>query len=568
MASLNRKHIFSIEWRNVIRLAAIDCAHEENTPVCRDYDIMAYPTLKFFSAQSPPGNLGSELIRTSRTEKNITGELVRILQKEQSEGRGVHWPNILPYRSHDIKNLKKEYESHEEVQYLFLLFVDGVEDIPPQVILDLSNIKGVEIRFASSENEVLARLLGVHSYPSLVLVDPSKSEPEYLRLEEETRESFRRTIKSYLEAKGVTVPDEPRTVRILAGNEEPNMMDLIEAQENEKFLRKIKEMGDVVFLADLESTLRYSLEQEVAARRVIVGDALVALNNYLSVLAKYFPIGEAGISFLQNLKDKVFQLKEITGVKLENLLRNLSGTSLDSVLSTKEEWLGCRGSEPYFRGFPCGLWTMFHYMTVSALRDSEHVHFDPFEVLEAMVGYVTYFFGCTQCSQHFRQMANRSMKAKVTNAQQAVLWLWSAHNEVNQRLSNDPTEDPRFPKIQFPSPERCPKCRDSNNRWDESNILKYLTSVYHQDNLNYLGSNTKLYSPDESDLLGKGAVKSETAHHLSPKKQSKDFNIFDISLCVTLYVVSALICVAVCLKFILRRRLRKKTYVHDVLGRV
>ena len=30
--------------------------------------------------------------------------------------------------------------------------------------------------------------------------------------------------------------------------------------------------------------------------------------------------------------------------------------------STKNEWIGCIGSEPIYRGYSCGLWTLFHYL--------------------------------------------------------------------------------------------------------------------------------------------------------------------------------------------------------------
>lgn len=564
--------MFVLEWRNVIKLGAIDCANDDNNPVCRDYNIMGYPTFKFFSANSPISSLGIELVKGPTPESDMTREIVGILQKEQLEGRGAHWPNITPYRSNDVNNLWREFESHETVNYVFLIFVEDVDPLATQVILDLSTMQGVEIRSVLSENEILARLMGVHTFPSLVLIEHLKTESEHLHPEENTRESFRRTIKSYLEAKGFIVPQEPKLVEIIQPKEVPSFAELAKAQETEKHIKKMKKMGDVVFLVDLENALRYSLEHEISSRKVISGEALVALNDYLAVLAKYFPVGEAGISFLQNLRDLVFVEREIRGLKFKSHLSSSSG-GLEAGLATREEWIGCRGSESHYRGYPCGLWTLFHYMTVSAMRDSEHVHFDPLEVLNAVLGYITFFFGCTQCSKHFQEMANRSMRAKVTNAQQAVLWLWSAHNEVNERLAKEGEQDPEFPKIQFPSPEGCGKCRDSNERWDEQNVLIYLTSIYHQDSLNYLGSNTKLYSPNESDVLGKTLDKFDRLDELqmahdSSRKLSKDFNIFDISLCVLLYAISALICVGVCLKFILKKRYRKKAYVHDLLGKV
>ena len=32
-------------------------------------------------------------------------------------------------------------------------------------------------------------------------------------------------------------------------------------------------------------------------------------------------------------------------------------------------WVGCQGSEPHFRGFPCSLWILFHFLTVQAAQE-------------------------------------------------------------------------------------------------------------------------------------------------------------------------------------------------------
>lgn len=73
------------------------------------------------------------------------------------------------------------------------------------------------------------------------------------------------------------------------------------------------------------------------------------------------------------------------------------------------------------------------------------------DVLNAIHGYVKHFFGSTECSNHFQEMTARRNMLNVTNKDDAVLWLWSAHNEVNKRLAGDETEDPEFPKVQFPT---------------------------------------------------------------------------------------------------------------------
>lgn len=39
-----------------------------------------------------------------------------------------------------------------------------------------------------------------------------------------------------------------------------------------------------------------------------------------------------------------------------------------AVLPTNVTWVGCEGSERQFRGYPCGLWTIFHLLTVQAAQ--------------------------------------------------------------------------------------------------------------------------------------------------------------------------------------------------------
>lgn len=38
------------------------------------------------------------------------------------------------------------------------------------------------------------------------------------------------------------------------------------------------------------------------------------------------------------------------------------------MIAKKVNWVGCQGSEPHFRGFPCSLWVLFHFLTVQATR--------------------------------------------------------------------------------------------------------------------------------------------------------------------------------------------------------
>jgi hypothetical protein len=61
------------------------------------------------------------------------------------------------------------------------------------------------------------------------------------------------------------------------------------------------------------------------------------------------------------------------------------------------------------------------------------------------------------------------------------LYLWRAHNMVNARLKGRETEDPQFPKFQFPPRFLCPECRKNGNgteEFDEAKVKEFLLAFY------------------------------------------------------------------------------------------
>ncbi|KAE8730117.1 Sulfhydryl oxidase 1 [Hibiscus syriacus] len=91
-------------------------------------------------------------------------------------------------------------------------------------------------------------------------------------------------------------------------------------------------------------------------------------------------------------------------------------------------WMFCRGSRNDTRGFSCGLWVLMHSLSVR-IEDGE------------------------------------SQSAFTSISRGFALWLWSAHNQVNERLMKEEaslkTGDPKFPKIIWPPKQLCPSCQHS-----------------------------------------------------------------------------------------------------------
>ena len=74
-----------------------------------------------------------------------------------------------------------------------------------------------------------------------------------------------------------------------------------------------------------------------------------------------------------------------------------------------------------------------------------------------------------------------SIEKEVHAANDAILWLWRAHNKANLRLHGDVTEDPEHPKIQFPSSDFCPACHTlhrGKDVFDETQVLIFLQKFF------------------------------------------------------------------------------------------
>lgn len=188
-------------------------------------------------------------------------------------------------------------------------------------------------------------------------------------------------------------------------------------------------------------------------------------------------------------------------------------------------------------------------------------------VLPNIKRYIKYFFTCEECVQNFFKM-DQNVERDANTSAEVVLWLWAAHNQVNHRLSGDITEDPQHPKIQFPSPSMCPNCRlkeeeSADIKWDEIQVLRFLRHFYGKQNI--VSSDIAHPNSEVNSYTSGNMVISLKNVSLYEKWNFQWFTNTDISLCVSLYIVSALLLVLIFLLFRQRRR-RKKSYMYKYLN--
>ncbi|KAF3495947.1 hypothetical protein DY000_02057646 [Brassica cretica] len=142
-------------------------------------------------------------------------------------------------------------------------------------------------------------------------------------------------------------------------------------------------------------------------------------------------------------------------------------------------YMFCRGSKNETRGFSCGLWILMHSLSVR-IEDGESQF-----AFTALCDFINNFFMCDECRRHFHDMC-LSVKTPFKKARDVVLWLWSTHNKVSERLKKDEeslgTGDPKFPKMIWPPKQLCSSCyltsTGNNIDWDHDEVYKFLKEYY------------------------------------------------------------------------------------------
>ncbi|KAI2798246.1 oxidase [Blomia tropicalis] len=209
---------------------------------------------------------------------------------------------------------------------------------------------------------------------------------------------------------------------------------------------------------DLYNTLRYTLLIEIPRTERFNQTQITRMNNWLS-----------------NKKERLSAKQYREAMRIS-----------DGFLKPMESWRHCNGSKPIYRGYPCGVWVLFHTMTVNEYVLGQKANQWNHEVLHTMRNYVATFFSCRDCAEHFVQ-ATIDMDDHLRYPNSSVLYLWRIHNNVNERLRGDLNEDPFYPKRKYPSPQQCERCYDEQ-RYNQVEVFKYLLESYGKKYISKNGS--------------------------------------------------------------------------------
>uniref|UniRef100_A0A1A9ZG99 Sulfhydryl oxidase n=1 Tax=Glossina pallidipes TaxID=7398 RepID=A0A1A9ZG99_GLOPL len=543
-------------WRDILPVSAIDCAAEENNGICRQYEIMGYPSLRYFGPgfTPSPGNYGKPI--NTLELKDVVISLARFIVAENRTANMIDWPDFQPLPE-NIQTANELFEGLNSLcQYVILIYEAENSTLAVEVILHLNRWPDIKVRrVVDLDSAAKYRIDGLQF--KIATVSRSGNIVPHSTLEN-SAESYVDTIKSFLTKQHIT--EKPYI--------EPNISSTVSNLENSEnnlknIVNEVKRNKHLIYQADLEMAIYYILYNEIPKSSNIDGEKLLALQRFLSALNRYNPLGPNGQKIISNVYAFVMQnQRELSGQEFERKLKYM--TEINRPIFSSNAYVGCIATKPNSRGYTCSLWQLFHYMTVQAANLDKSQ--DPLEILQAMHGYVKYYFGCTECSEHFQNMAANRKIWNTSTKDEAILWLWAAHNEVNQRLAGDVTEDPNFPKVQFPTNSSCPLCHDEGNtkstetypdkKWNKMKVLQFLKNIYNPEYISRFGvTNESLLQPLLEKLRRKRMI-------------GNVFSDVDMRMGMLLYGFCIVMLMVAFKLFGLKGGYRKKPYGHDLLGKV
>jgi len=418
-------------WGDVIKIGAIDCADWKNEDICSDYDIKGYPSVKYFAPHTGNDDLGILRESWSSSLESLKEDAITFIQNSQDTMNLTEWPSLEP-----ITDL-----SGSDNVDLFIILEAEDSFTGREVLLDIHNAyNGSQnvVRMLLSENSTLFPNMNYSELPALLRYHTQTQSTQTINISISAGE-IEEYVYSYYMGANSTGGAQTNKIQVIGD-------DVVNNGERSKISHE-DHIRYTVSLSDLEKTVVYALTHEIRLQGELSGEKLAAFQKFVQVLADFFPA----------FSSLIYPINQISTFDQQNIVEK----ARDLIGGRDEEynalpWRSCAGSQPQFGGYPCGQWMLWHTLTVSQLREKKG---PPTQVLEAMLAYIKNFFGCLDCAEHFVNATQNGEQFKAINTyQDAVLYLWDLHNDVNLRLQNSSTDDPVYPKQIFPSTDQCPEC--------------------------------------------------------------------------------------------------------------
>ena len=260
-------------WNDILKVGAVDCAAEENSDICRDFEVMSYPTIRYYppfyasgekqlgvNVEHPPNDPGRESVVQLLAEVTVAPS---------------HWPNLKPIQVSSKTALFDELSKN--VKLLFLIATNRTS-LAQEVALDLHIVHDIAIRQLADTN--LAK------QPGLYVMSRDASELSPIHVAEFERAPIRDAIKQYTSLNGVHLPEIQTINATTEASPVADVIDDMTLLQDKAIVDIVRNHREVVHQADIEMALKFTIFHEILQHKKLEGERFLALQRYLNVLQK------------------------------------------------------------------------------------------------------------------------------------------------------------------------------------------------------------------------------------------------------------------------------------------
>lgn len=363
-----------------------------------------------------------------------------------------------------------------------------------------------------SEHHHLCLNEHVQHYPS-TRVFPAYSS-DYIELDSFSVETIDETLNLDLQHKSVSDADG-KTIEHMSDVEEEKK-ESEEDDEDANMLDILGATNDVYrhtrtdVYRDAALSFTYALENHIyqEGQTSLDPEQATALAEWLDLLYWTLPptwMVHALINDLRLNIDSIVQSKE----SLLGFVKLHQGVVHDN--KKHHQWSqGCRNGEGVVASFSCGLWCLFHIVSVgvperhAAVLGHRH-RVSTQHALETTLNYIKFFFWwCPQCREQalqlhhscafnscrrFRQRNKKSEKQPpMLSWQEFPIWLWQFHNDINEKLMAKEAyklygrrpHKAELERARWPPRDACLLCYRDNDmkHFNQHHLYEYLKEEY------------------------------------------------------------------------------------------
>jgi len=532
-------------WGRMVSIGVIDCGDNQNHEICTSNNINGFPTMKYF----PIGerNFETKNILDGRNDVDLMKDTIRVIKE--------NIPKKVPISFEDLATVDQvDNQVNQLTDRPFVLVIGDSENTlaAERLVIEFSTFNDISIGLSlqkfndldcEKSPDSVACKFKIEHFPSIIVIKHDGSDPVIVggdSLEGQwgvhDGDQLMRNLGSELGLKTSHNWDQ-----------QSHIGDTKLKSDSSERWRDFDQSK--VYLKDIESSILQLLFYDVKIFP-IDSTKLDHLKTIVQFLSERYPSTSANLQIsLESISKEIAPLNEIK--KRKDWIQILAKTGLTSVQGENPtlEYAACTPSIPNHRGYTCSLWTLFHYLLANSDDASSS------QAAGVIHSIVTDFFGCSDCVENFKKEIVTFPITAVNDNKSGVLWLWTLHNSVNKRLSGDESEDPEFPKVQWPSASLCEPCHSSDNSgFNTDEVHQFILNRNKLENI-ILPLDEKLIHSSDDDSNSEELIVDQEIENNEQASSHKSGLIWFIS--ITLVVGALWIYKHYRVKFILKRNYRK-----------